>query len=92
VPQEVIQPGLSEKLFDGEGTKPLVVRAEHSDREFGCRETFLLRRVGAAGLVVQGKAEINGFAVAFHSASVLTKCPGPFLERFRSPAIPVFRP
>ena len=90
VPQDVIQPGLREKLFDSEGTEPLIVRAEHSDREFGCRKTFLLREVCAACVMVQAKAEINGFAVALHSPSVLTKCPGPFPERFGGPQIPIF--
>ena len=51
---------------------------------------LLLRGVSAAGLVVQSKAEINGFAVAFHSASVFIKCLGPFPERFRSPEIAIF--
>ena len=89
VPQEVIQPGLAEKFFDGQGTEPLIVSTKDSNRKFGSCEAFLVCGIGATGLVVQGEAEINGFAVAFHSPSVLTERPVPCATCFGGPQFPI---
>ena len=89
MPQDVIQPSLREKFFDSEGTEPLIVRAEHSDREFGYRKALLVRGVGSAGLVMQGEAEINGLAIAFYSPSILTERPIPCTTCFGGPQLPI---